>query len=311
MNRRRFIYRTSGFVAGGIIFNSLPLNLLADAGLPDISVVKSSDYYKATQKAIQELGGMRKFVPSGSTVGFLVNSDFTERGTYSHPDITLAAMYLCWEAGARSIVFLQPVKQAYWQRSNHYATHRFLVEASSEVKSNVFPAEYNVEDFIILDSIDKGTYLKNVEIIRKIREVDVFINIPILKHHGSTILTGALKNMMGLTTRKTNVTFHLGSGKRNDPEYLAQCISDLNLVRKPDLVLADATEFITANGPSGPGPLKQLDIVVAGTDPVAIDALGATYLDMLPSDILSVQRAYEAGVGNMNLEELKIIETQA
>jgi uncharacterized protein (DUF362 family) len=311
MNRRRFIYRTSGFVAGGIILNSLPMKLLADTGLPDIAVVKSSDYYKAAQKAIQELGGMRKFVPPGSSVGFLVNSDFTERGTYSHPDIALAAMYLCWEAGARSMVFLQPVKTEYWQRSKQYASHRFLVESSSEVRSNVFPAEYNLEDFIILDSIEKGTCLKNVEIVRKIREVDVFINIPILKHHGSTILTGALKNMMGLTTRKTNVTFHLGSGKRNDPEYLAQCISDLNLVRKPDLVLADATEFITANGPSGPGPLKQLDIVLAGTDPVAIDALGATYLDMLPADILSVQKAYEAGVGNMNLEELNIIETQA
>jgi uncharacterized protein (DUF362 family) len=311
MNRRGFIYRSSGFLAGGILLNSLPLKLLADAGLPDISVVRSSDYYKATQKAIQELGGMRKFVPPASSVGFLVNSDFTEKGTYSHPDIALAAMYLCWEAGAREMVFLQPVKAEYWQRSEKYTSHRFLVDASKEIRSNVFPAEYNIEDFVILDSVENGTYLKNIEIVRKIREVDVFINVPILKHHGSTILTGALKNMMGLTTRKTNVTFHLGSGKRNDPEYLAQCISDLNLVRKPDLVLADATEFITANGPSGPGPVKQLDLVVAGTDPVAIDALGATYLDMLPSDILTVQKAYEAGVGNMNLEELKIYETQA
>ena len=311
MDRRRFIYRTSGFIAGSVLLNSFPLKVLADNELPDIAVVKSSDYYKAAQKAIQELGGIGKFVPSGSIVGFLVNSDFTERGTYSHPDIALAAMYLCWEAGAKEIVFLQPVKDEYWRRSSHYSTHRFLVESSKEVRSNVFPAEYNLEDFIILDSIERGVYLKNIEIVRKIREVDVFINIPVLKHHGSTILTGCLKNMMGLTTRKTNVTFHLGSGKRNDPEYLAQCIADLNLIRKPDLVVADATEFITANGPSGPGPLKQLDIVVAGTDPVAIDALGATYLDMLPADILTVQKAYDLGIGEMDLSRLEILETQA
>jgi uncharacterized protein (DUF362 family) len=117
--------------------------------------------------------------------------------------------------------------------------------------------------------------------------------------------------MMGLTTRKTNVTFHLGSGVRNDPEYLAQCIADLNLIRKPDLVIADAIEFITGNGPSGPGPLKRLDTVIAGTDPVAIDAFGATCLDMKPSDILTVQRAYELKIGEMDLSKLSILEIQS
>jgi len=160
-------------------------------------------------------------------------------------------------------------------------------------------------------AIDGAVELKNVEIIKKISEVDVFINIPILKHHGSTILTGALKNMMGLCTRKTNVTFHLGSGVRNDPEYLGQCIADLNLVRKPDLTVADAIEFITGNGPAGPGPLKRLDLVVASPDPVAIDAFGATCLDAEPSDVISVKRAYEHGIGEMDLSKLSIMEIQA
>jgi uncharacterized protein (DUF362 family) len=242
-------------------------------------------------------------------VGLLVNSDFTEKGTFTHPDIALATMFLCWEAGAREMVFLQPVKDEYWRRSSNFTSHRYLVDSSKSVESNVFPAVYNLEDFVILESIDKAVYLRNVEIIRKIREVDVFINLPVLKHHASTILTGALKNLMGLTTRKTNVTFHLGSGKRNDPEYLAQCIADLNLVRKPDLVVADATTFITANGPEGPGPLKNPDLVVAGTDPVAIDALGATYLDYQPDDILSIRKAFDVGVGEMDLSKLIISET--
>jgi uncharacterized protein (DUF362 family) len=141
--------------------------------------------------------------------------------------------------------------------------------------------------------------------------VDVLINIPILKHHSTAILSGALKNMMGLCTRKTNVTFHLGSGVRNDPEYLGQCIADLNLVRKPDLIVADASEFITGNGPSGPGPLRKLDLVVAGTDPVAVDAFGAKCLEMVPEDIMTVKRAYEIGIGEMDLSKLTICEIQS
>lgn len=311
MDRRRFIYKSSGFIAGGFLLGSAPVKLLASPSAPDMAVVTSKDYFKATQKAIQELGGIKRFVYPGARLGFLVNSDFTEKGTYTHPDIVLATMFLCWEAGVNEMIFLQPVKEEFWRRSSNYASLRFLADSSKSVKSNVFPSEYNIEDFIILEKIEGAKHLRNIEIVRKIREVDVFINFPILKHHSSTMVTGALKNMMGLTTRKTNVTFHLGSGKRNDPEYLAECIADLNLVRKPDLIVADATEFITANGPEGPGPLKNPDQVIAGTDPVAIDAMGATYLDFQPSEVLSVQKAYDVGVGEMDLSKLIISETTA
>jgi uncharacterized protein (DUF362 family) len=311
MDRRRFIYRSSGFVAGGLLLNFAPLKLLGNPVAPDMVKVKSADYYNATFRAIHELGGIRKFVPRGSSVGFLINSDFEEAGTYPQPDIALAVLFLCWEAGAGEITMLQPVSEAYWRRSEKFAKHRFIIDDLKQVNKNAFPAEYNDEDFRILENIDRAVYLKNIEIIRKVSEVDVFISIPILKHHPSTLLTGALKNMMGLTTRKTNVTFHLGSGVKNDPEYLAQCIADLNLVRKPDLTVADASEFITGNGPSGPGPLKKMDLVVAGTDPVAIDAFGATCMDREPEDILTVQRAFDLGIGEMDLSKLAIAEIQA
>jgi uncharacterized protein (DUF362 family) len=311
MDRRNFIYRGSGLLAGSMLLNLTPLDLFGNVSRPDLCKIKSSDYYKATQKVVNELGGINRFVPRGSSVGFLINSAFDEPGTYPHPDISLAMLFLCWEAGAREIVMLQPVSTDYWQRSEKFDSHRFIVNGLVQVESNVFPSVFNEEDFEIRATINGAVELKDIEIIKKIRDVDVFINIPILKHHATTILTGALKNMMGLTTRKTNVTFHLGSGKRNDPEYLAQCIADLNLVRKPDLIVADAIEFITGNGPSGPGPLKKPGIIVGGTDPVAIDAFGATCLDAEPSDILTVQKAYEHGMGEMDLSKLSIVEIQA
>jgi uncharacterized protein (DUF362 family) len=308
MNRRKFLLRGSGLVAGSALLNITPTRLFGSIGLPDLIKVRSSDYYSATIKAIKELGGIGRFINPGDSVGFLINSAFDEPGTYPHPDIALALLFLSWEAGAGEIVMLQPVSDIYWRRSDQFAKHRFITDGLLQVESNVFPATYNDKDFEIRASIEGAVSLKDIEIIKKIKEVDVFINIPILKHHGTTILTGALKNMMGLNTRKTNVNFHLGSGKRNDPEFLAQCIADLNLVRKPDLVVADAIEFITGNGPAGPGPLKKLDLIVAGTDPVAVDAFGAACLDMSPPDILTVVKAHEHGLGEMNLEKLIVAE---
>jgi len=308
MDRRKFLYRGTGLVAGGFLMNSIPLKALGSMNPPDQVRIRSNDYYYATNRAVHELGGIGRFVKTGDKVGFLINSAFDEPGTYPHPDIALAVLFLCWEAGAKEIVMLQPVADAYWQRSPKYAKHRFITDGLVQVESNVFPAVYNEDDFEIRASIRGAVALKDVEIIKKINDVDVFISIPILKHHATTILTGALKNMMGLTTRKTNVTFHLGSGKRNDPEYLAQCIAELNLVRKPDLIVADAIEFITGNGPSGPGPMKRLDLVIAGTDPVAIDAFGATCLDAAPEDILTVAKASQLGLGAMDLSRLSVAE---
>jgi uncharacterized protein (DUF362 family) len=311
MDRRHFIYRGTGLVAGGMLLNIIPLRLLSNFSPPDLCLVKSSDYYSATFRAIHELGGIRNYVRPGSSVGFLINSAFDEPGTYPHPDIPMALLFLCWEAGAKEITMLQPVARNYWKRSVNFDKHRFIIDQLVQIDKNEFPAVYNEDDFRTLAVIDGAVILKDIEIIKKVDELDVFISVPILKHHGSVILTGALKNMMGLTTRKTNVTFHLGSGVRNDPEYLGQCIADLNLVRKPDLVVADAIEFITANGPAGPGPLKRLDLVVAGTDPVAVDAFGATCLDTDPADIISVKRAYELGIGEMDLSKISVMNVQS
>ena len=308
MNRRKFLYRGTGLAVGGLLLNSMPVKVFGAATTPDIVKIKSKDYYKATARAIEELGGITRFVKQGDKVGLLINSAFDEPGTYPNPDVPLAVLSMCREEGAKELIMLQPVADTYWQRSLKYEDHKKITGDLVQIESNVFPATFNEDDFEIRPSIDGATVLKDLEIIKKIREVDVFINIPILKHHPTTLLTGALKNMMGLNTRKSNVNFHLGSGKRNDPEYIAQCIAELNLVRKPDLVVADAIEFIVDNGPAGPGTMKRMDLVVAATDPVAVDAFGATCLDATADDVLSVVKAYDLGLGEKDLMKLSIVE---
>ena len=66
-----------------------------------------------------------------------------------------------------------------------------------------------------------------------------------------------MKNLMGLNFAEVNRTFHTGDFKTkpDDIDRLDQCIADLNLAVKPTLCVIDATEFITTNGPFGPGVL--------------------------------------------------------
>ncbi|MCK5406027.1 MAG: DUF362 domain-containing protein, partial [Candidatus Krumholzibacteria bacterium] len=79
---------------------------------------------------------------------------------------------------------------------------------------------------------------------------------------------------------------------------------------KPTLTVLDAVRILTANGPQG-GNLRDvetLNTVLASTDPVAIDAYGATLFDMTGDDLGYVRVAYERGLGEMDLSKVDIIE---
>ena len=312
MDRRSFIKKSALSGTAAIIgstFLAKPIYAAVSSKKADITVVEGQNIFDNTRKAVKMLGGMKKFVKKGDSVGILVNSAFDIKGAYVHPDITLAAIDMCFEANAKEVVCLQAIDPAYWQRSEHFQKCQPLFANVRQVDSNVFPAEFNDDDWMRIDQVKGAKGLKDVEVIKALMEVDKLINIFIAKHHAGTQYTGALKNSMGFCTRKTNVFYHLGSGERNNPDFLAQCIADINLLRQPDLILGDATEFIVTNGPSGPGDISKLDKVFAGTNLVAMDTLGAKYNDLGIDDVPTLIKAEAIGLGSTNLDEINIVES--
>jgi uncharacterized protein (DUF362 family) len=310
ISRRSFLRRSAGVGAATFLGATLmPRSVLSfNPGKADISVVNGTNYYEGTIKAIDALGGIRKFVKKGYSVGLLVNSAFDQKGAYVQPDIPLAVIRMCKEANAGRIICLQQIADEYWDRKYTDLDFSADLEMLEQVKTNVFPAEFNEEEWQVIKEPKGAELLKDTQVIKAISNLDVFINIPIAKHHGTTLYTGALKNMMGLCTRKSNVNMHLGSGERNDPVYLGQSIAEICLIRKPDLIVVDATEFITSNGPSGPGEMKKMDKVVAGTDIVAVDALCCSFVNFSSDEIVSISKAHEMGIGNKNYFQLNISE---
>ncbi len=309
MDRRSFL-RNSGIAgtAAFLLSQLAPQKLFGSLlkAKAEIAVVNGDNIFKNTVKAIKMLGGMQTFVPEGAKVGLLINSDFEIPGTYTHPDVSIAVAKLCFDAGAAEVITLQNVKPEYWQRSTHAQKYVEMIDIMGNIEYNQFPCEFDEQHFLISEV--PGVSLKSAEVIKALFEVDILINLPIAKHHASTMYTGALKNMMGIATRKTNVGFHLDSGVRNDPVYLAQCIADINLLRVADLTVVDATEVLVSNGPGGPGDIEKPMKVVAGKDIVAVDAYCTSLLGFQNGDVLTISKASEMGIGNMNYKELNIIE---
>jgi uncharacterized protein (DUF362 family) len=297
IDRRNFILQSASLGAT-IAFSGVLERIAAMEARPeppDLAVVGGANYYDATRKAVEALGGMKQFVSKGSRVGLLVNSAFEKPGTYAKPQIALAVVTMCYEAGATSITSLEDARSSYWRRATLSKDDRERIDS---IKS---PG-----DRVTID-LPRGVNLKSVEIVRDLLECDVYINIPIFKDHEGTRFTGVLKNIMGTTSSSSNRFFHKGaviSGYYDDPAFLSQCIADAHLVRKPTLCIGDGTEMIVTNGPSGPGKIVKPRLVVAGTDGVAVDAYGATILGL--DDVVMIQKAQEHGIGTADLSKLRI-----
>jgi len=266
----------------------------------DIAAVTGADYFNNTIKAVELLGGMGKFVAKQSKVGLLINSPWDNPGSYVRPDIALAVIQMCRDAGAKEIGVFKSLGSSYWKRSPLSEKFRDEVQSITSLEGNFIEV-----------AIPGGRSLKKAEVAKGLLDCDVFINIPIAKDHSGMGFTGALKNMMGATSSSTNRFFHHGSGKLgwyDDVDFLSQCIADVNLVRKPDLCIFDGTEVLATNGPRGPGKIIKPQKVFVGVDRVAMDVYGANLLGLKGDEIRTAQLAHEHGLGEIDLARLRIEE---
>jgi uncharacterized protein (DUF362 family) len=309
VTRRSFIKKSTVIGASSVLGGSALLDLVSATSNPalatetvDLCAVEGKTYFDNTIRAVDALGGMKKFVPKDAKVGLLANVVWQHPGSNIRPEIVLAAIMMCRDAGAREIRSLTDFSKGYWR--NCELAEKFQKDLDTVISGG--------GDFKVVD-IPKGKHLKQATVKEGLFECDVFINLPISKSHAACLISGALKNMMGACAADpTNRFCHKGHPERlDDVDFLNECIADLNYLRKPDLCIADATEFLITGGPVGPGRIGKKYNVVACTDPVAIDAYCLRFHDLKPENVSVIKHAYDRGIGEMDLSKLKVSEIKA
>jgi len=304
IGRREFFKRTAKIgisaVVGGSVLSQFSCSKTAEC---DIAVVSGGDYRNSTIKAVELLGGIEKFVHKGDKVAILPNTQSRHPGTYTNPDVVRAVIRMCKKAGAAEVNCLSWLTPKHWSDSG-------LDKAVIEEGANLKLIDRDDESLYTTVPVPRGKALKEAQIMKEFFNNDFFINMPITKDHAGNKFTGTMKNLMGLNYRVNNRTFHKEGWRKEQSaiEHLDQCIADLNTVIKPTLCVVDATEFITTNGPFGPGKLIKPQKVVAGVDRVAVDAYCSTLWGLEPGDIIMINKAYEHGLGEIDLQNVAIQE---
>lgn len=145
---------------------------------------------------------------------------------------------------------------------------------------------------------------------RTITDAEYLVSTCCLKTHGSGgVFTMSLKLSVGMTPRV------IRRGMHRSPD-MRRMIAELNQGYAPDLVVLDGLEAFTDGGPSR-GTLKRANVFLAGTDRVAVDAVGLAVLkDLGSNDAImgrpvfaqeQMARAVEVGIGVRGPEEIRLV----
>jgi uncharacterized protein (DUF362 family) len=100
----------------------------------------------------------------------------------------------------------------------------------------------------------------------------------------------------------------IGGARNQLHQNLDRAMVDLTAFFKPTLTVLDAYRILVRNGPQGGrvSDTKLVKTVVAGVDPVAVDAMGATFFEIRPQELLYLKLGQERGLGTFELEKLRV-----
>ncbi len=148
-----------------------------------------------------------------------------------------------------------------------------------------------VKDTVKL-KIPNGEALKSITVPRIVTESAV-ISAAKLKTHTDTGVTLGMKNMFGLLPDKFKGKYHL--------KGISKVVVDINTVLKPALTVIDGFVGMEGKGPIDGTPV-QMNLIIAGTDPVATDATACRAMGINPHEIKHIRKAYEKGLGKIEAQ---------
>jgi len=252
----------------------------------------------AVREVIDLLGGINKFVRPGQRVMLKPNAIAPvarDNPAITHPQFIIAVAKLVLEAGGVPVIADSPA----WGNMFQWARACGLDQQAAELGVEII--QLTKAETV---TVRHGSRVISLKHSHEARCADVLINLPKLKTHRQLGFSGATKNMFGTVPGRRKALWHLRAS-RTDLQFACKLIEHY-LCLIPHLTIMDAVVIMEGNGPRL-GTAKQLGAIIAGTDCVAIDHVGAEMLSLPESHRLVLNAARHLKVGCSGMEEVEIV----
>ncbi len=154
----------------------------------------------------------------------------------------------------------------------------------------------NGDEFKKNIKIDNSLSLKSVNIARTALDASCIISVPSLKTHNMAKTTLSMKNMMGTIMPKS--IMHSNIHKK---------IADLVSILRPKMKFQVIDGIIGSNGWELGGKPIQMDLIIAGEDPVVVDRVRSAIMGYGMDKVKYLKYGEQKGLGTANLDNIEII----
>jgi uncharacterized protein (DUF362 family) len=216
------------------------------------------------------------------------------------------------EMGAKSITLAERSGPA---KTEEVMQEKGVYELAKELDFKVVDLSVAPKEDYVQVNVE-GSHWKDGFLFAKIyHEAECVVETCCLKTHMyGGHFTLSLKNTTGLVPRREE----LGNLMKelHSSEHQRKMIAEMNAVYKWDLIIMDGILTFVDGGPMK-GTMKEADVFVAGTDKIAIDAVGVALLRMLGTteevskgsifDQEQIARAVELKLGISSPDEIEFV----
>jgi len=275
--------------------------------------MKGEDLEKSLREAMEHHGGMEAVVPPGATV--MIKPNFTaglppETGGACDPKIVKGLALQALQAGASKVVIAEGIGSGVVSLKDVPGLHEIAAIKRVEV---IDLDEAPTEVLKVKDPLA----VEKFEVPRIVLESDVLINLAKLKVHPLAVFTLNMKNLMGAlpgrSFRNPQEARRLGyltpilpgGGKKvfhdlardRGIEAMQAALVDLNSVLPSHLSVIDGLYGMEGKGAPVRGKPVKMDLLILGTDLVAVEAVGAAVMGFDPRSFPYLNHAIKRGLG--------------
>lgn len=264
-----------------------------------VGIGLGSEYAEVTRIAIRNAGGLERIIKPNSTVVIkpnLVKASLPEEGIVTDFRVVQEIVDMVRGLGAGKVIIAEATPFG-----NVFEAVRFNEISGAEL----FDMNACGEEDCYRIRPEKSLTKEELMIPRLYMDADVVIGVAKLKTHFEydAGVTLSLKNSMGVPPTK----FYGQDYKEKLHLWgLKEAIVDINKIRKPDFVVIDGIIGGEGYGATQVRPVRS-NIVLAGSDPVAVDTVALNFMGFTVEEALHVQLAAKEGLGISDLNRIKIV----
>ena len=267
-------------------------NVAPDPNLPEMVIAQGEDPRLLVRKSLEALGGVGRFVAPGDVVLIKPNIAWDrtpEQAANTNPQVVAEMVRLCRQAGARRVI----VSDVSCNDPRRCFRRSGIAEAASaEGAEVILPEDRHFKRVNLRGAL--GAW----PVLEPLLSVDKVINIPVAKHHSLTAASLGMKNWYGI----------LGGPRQRLHQRIHESLADLADFARPTLTVMDAWRVMLRNGPDSgnPADVALKKTVLAGTDPVALDAYAAqAWWDLTWRTLRYLELAAGRNLGRLDFEALR------